>query len=151
VAHLDRRVFRLTGASLVASAIFLLLTVRVAISFIHDLGNDHALAAFSGLLTGAGLFLAVRSVWMSVVAAPAGLTARNLFRTHHVLWEHIDHFEYGRKDPLPLVGIAVLRDGRRIGLSAIQPPNPLFRPRNSFARESIDALNAYRTAIVGEA
>jgi hypothetical protein len=140
----SRRVFRLgtTNAvgALVLAAIGLL---GAGLAALHQANEGHAAAAAIFLAwTAIALFLAVRTLLWAVVVEPEVIIARGILRTIKIPWSEIDHFELGRKDPqISPIGIAVLRDGTRIGLTAIQRPNPLFRPGNRFAPDSVEALN----------
>jgi hypothetical protein len=71
-----------------------------------------------------------------------GVRIVNMTRTVFVRWEEIGKFSVGRHGLLPKVGIAELRDGRQIGMWAIQGPNPVTRPNNRNAEHLIDGLNA---------
>lgn len=75
-----------------------------------------------GSVSGAALALiAVRNWRLSIVATPAGLTFRNLWRTHAFTWDEVD-------DVLPGVDEVVLRlkGGREVTASAFsRPPGSL--------------------------
>lgn len=84
-------------------------------------------------------FLLRVPVW-GIVTTERFLKIRNILRTYVVRWDDVEQFELGRHDPWPCVGIAVLKDGRRVPITAIQPAYP-WSPANKFARRTIPALN----------
>jgi hypothetical protein len=126
----------------VGAAGIILISIYPFVAGVSNLtSGDTGIAVFMLILSVAGVFIAVRLGLVNVVALPEVLYVRNTFRKLAIPWTEIDHFELGRNDPFAIVGVAVLRNGRRVTLHAIQPPNRLGRPRNRFAEEAIDSLN----------
>ena len=65
----------------------------------------------------------------------------NPLRSLNVPLAEVTHFSIGRHGVFPLVGLAHLEDGTKIGMWGIQAPNPLLRSRNRSAQRIIDELN----------
>ena len=81
-------------------------------------------------------FPAFRYPRHGVITTSAGVVVRNIFKTHVLAWSDIERFELARHKPWPMVGVAVLTDGRRIPMTGIQNA-----PASRFARRTIEALN----------
>lgn len=73
-----------------------------------------AMAIFGGSV----LFVGIRIARIRITLQSDGLTVVNLFRTEKVSWGNLDRFELREGASW---AYAVLRDGTRIGLSAVQP------------------------------
>jgi hypothetical protein len=71
-----------------------------------------------------------------------GVRIINKGRTFLVAWEDIDHFTLGRHGLVRRVGIAALRDGRRVPIWGIQGPNAATRRDDIAAERLIAAMNA---------
>jgi hypothetical protein len=67
-----------------------------------------------------GWYLAFRTAIQGVLVDGSGVLIRNALRSHRIEWQEVDHFEYGRCDPWPRIGVTVLRSGRRIGMVSLQ-------------------------------
>jgi hypothetical protein len=83
------------------------------------------------LLAAVFTVLAVRSLRGGVFAAEEYLQVRNLFRTQALPWSEVARFTMGLFPVLryPSADV-VLKDGRRIRMTMLAPPNPRFRPNN---------------------
>ncbi len=71
-----------------------------------------------------------------------GVRIVNVGRTFAIAWEDIERFTLGRHGLISGVGIAELRDGRRVAMWGIQGPNAQTRRDDVGARRLIGALNA---------
>ncbi len=90
---------------------------------VHEAGQGDPVVAsvvVDAIFMLAFLVPAVRFPWHGVLASPAGLVVRNIFKTHRVTWSEIARFEIGRCDPWPQVGVVVLQSGCRIPMTALQ-------------------------------
>lgn len=100
-------------------AAFTVLLVDVARSG-KGVAGTVVLVLLVGGTAALGWYLAFRTAMQGVLADGAGVLIANGLRSHRLRWEEIDHFEYGRCDPWPRVGVAVLRSGRRIAMVSLQ-------------------------------
>jgi len=71
-----------------------------------------------------------------------GVRVVNTRRTFLLRWNDIERFSLGRYGLLREVGIAELRDGRRVGIWGIQGPNAVRRRSTVSAKRLIGAMNA---------
>ena len=62
-------------------------------------------------------------------------------RSRLLLWTEIEHFSIGRHGLLRGVAVAELRDGRRVGIWAIQGPNAARRRSTAGVEQLIRAMN----------
>jgi hypothetical protein len=85
--------------------------------------------------------LVVRSLRGGAFAAEAHLQVRNLFRTQTFPWSEVSRFTMGLFPVLryPSADV-VLKDGRRIRITMLAPPNPGFRPNNKEAEILLEKL-----------
>jgi hypothetical protein len=97
------------------------------------------LLVMSTILFVAFLVPTLRYPRHGVVATRDQLVIRNILKTHIVDWDDVDRFELGRYDPWPKVGIAVLRNGKRIPMTGVQ-----WRPATPYAERAVAALNQER-------
>jgi hypothetical protein len=83
------------------------------------------------LLAAVFAVLAVRSLRGGVYVNSGLLRIRNLFRTQTVAWSEVSRFTMGL---FPFIRYpsadVVLKDGRRIRMTMLAPPNPRWRPNN---------------------
>jgi hypothetical protein len=83
------------------------------------------------LLAAVFAVLAVRSLRGGVYVNSRLLRIRNLFRTQTVAWPEVSQFTMGL---FPVIRYpsadVVLKDGRRIRMTMLAPPNPRWRPNN---------------------
>lgn len=83
-------------------------------------GKQTVLLVIDALLMLGFLAPALRCPWHGVIVSPKQVVVRNIMRTHRVMWGDIERFEIARYDPWPQVGVVVLRNGRRIPMTALQ-------------------------------
>src|SRR5262249_51249156 len=97
-------------------------SLSAAVHGFTDLAEGYGALGVILLVTSAiGLSLALRFLTVGVIARRDAIVIRNALLTTRVPWGEIDHFEIGKKDPYNWpVGIAVRRNGRRVGMLAIQ-------------------------------
>jgi hypothetical protein len=83
------------------------------------------------LLAAISAVLAVRSLRGGAHVDDRLLRIRNIFRTQVVEWSEVSRFTMGLFPVLryPSADV-VLKDGRRIRMTMLAPPNPRFRPNN---------------------
>ncbi|MGH2716911.1 MAG: PH domain-containing protein [Thermoleophilaceae bacterium] len=93
------------------------------------------------LIVAPGIWLGLRTARARIRIEDGGVRITNVLRTVVVPWEAVDRFSIGPRGLLPRVGIAELRNGRRITIWGIQGPNPLTRPKPGEAEEIIEELN----------
>lgn len=98
-----------------------------------------AIVVLAGAVAVLGWYLAVRMAIQGVIADEKGVLIRNGLRSHRLRWDEIDHFEYGRCDPWPRIGLAVLRSGRRIAMVSLQRGYI-----SHFPEQAVEALNSER-------
>jgi hypothetical protein len=83
------------------------------------------------LLAAVFAVLAVRSLRGGVYVNSRLLRIRNIFRTQTVPWSEVSRFTMGL---FPFIRYpsadVVLKDGRRIRMTMLAPPNPKWRPNN---------------------
>jgi hypothetical protein len=81
---------------------------------------------------------AVRYPGHGVAVTPTDFVIRNIFRTHTVPRSEVERFELTRYWRFwTLIGVAVLKDGRRIPMTGVQ-----FALAIKFAQNTVAALNA---------
>jgi hypothetical protein len=102
-----------------------------------------AVAALEALVLAAFLIPALRYPRNGVVASSEQLVIRNIYRTHVLGWHEIDHFEMASYGAWPRIGVAVLKDGRRVPMTGIQSGLA-----SRFATRTVAALNT-RLGTVG--
>ena len=71
-----------------------------------------------------------------------GVRVVNTRRAVLLRWNDIERFSLGRHGLLREVGIAELRDGRRVGIWGIQGPNAVRRRSTPSAQRLVGAMNA---------
>jgi hypothetical protein len=95
-------------------------------------------------MTGALLLVAllVKGYRVAVLVREDGVIVRNFFRTFTLRWDEIERFEMGRRKWVGApIGIACLKGGRRVQISAIEAVNPTFRPNHRLHEQLLAALN----------
>lgn len=119
-----------------ATLIFLVLSLE---SIEKD--NGAVLITFGFVLFAIFLVPAARCIFYGVVVTESEVRVRNILRTHVLAWDEIDRFELTKYDPWPLIGVAVLKTGRRIPMAGIQ-----WALLSHFAKDTVSALNDQLTA-----
>ncbi|GGV45422.1 hypothetical protein GCM10010495_73710 [Kitasatospora herbaricolor] len=107
--------YRLAGVVLAVIGIVLAVSDRSVIARFPDRDSTWRIALYTAMLAGG-----IRVLTMRVVATADTLTVRNLLRTHVLPWEAVAGFA------LESSLVVELKDGRRIGCSAV-PPTGLDR------------------------
>jgi hypothetical protein len=160
VAHVQRRSSILGSVDanerrLVRRENVLVLTVIFAVSFFYWMftandspsGLDTPEPAWvaSGVVGMAiSAVLAVRSWRLGVYLNGSSLTVRNLLSTRQVEAEQVTSIVMAR---VPIMGTPipalVLKDGRTIRMTAVEPPNTQTRPKNQDAQGAMSALHQW--------
>jgi hypothetical protein len=86
---------------------------------------------------GAGAEL-VRSLRMGLVVGDDELVVRNVGTTRRIPLAEVDHLEVVRS---PWIAAVVRKDGRRVRVSALSPPSPAFRARNTEAQRVVTEID----------
>jgi hypothetical protein len=137
------RVFRTRSQNVVAWAAAAVIVVAGFGECVAVSADGHAIPGVPLIIVVTLPFLAVcvRGGMTGVWANARGVKIVNLRRTIDLDWDEVSRFSLGRVGLLPKAGIAEVRDGSRIGIWAIQGPNPATRPNHRSAELLIDALN----------
>ncbi len=122
VTRADSKIYRNRGSDAAVWVIVAFAALYFLTRVINDIDQHEqvGLVVFDGLLTIAFAIPAVRYPWHRVIARPERLVIRNITRTHSVAWDDVVEFQLTRHDPWPRVGVAVLRTGQRIPMTALQ-------------------------------
>jgi hypothetical protein len=98
--------------------------------------------ARAAVVAGAGLAVAgtglVRSLRMGLVVGDDELVVRNVGTTRRIPLAEVDHLEVVRS---PWIAAVVRKDGRRVRVSALSPPSPAFRARNTEAQRVVTEID----------
>ncbi|MFE4599394.1 PH domain-containing protein [Kitasatospora indigofera] len=125
---------RFAGAVFAVIGIALAVADRSVIAGFPDRDSTWRIALYAAMLAGGVRFSAMR-----VAATAETLTVRNLLRTHVLRWEAVAGFA------LESSLVVELRDGRRIGCSAIQPTGlDRMAGRKGYAGSTAELLEARR-------
>ncbi len=133
----------------------LVLTAIFAVSFFYWMftANDSSsgvdrpepvwvAAGVAGMAISAAL--AVRSWRLGVYLNGSSSTVRNLLRTWHVDAEEVASIVTER---VPIMGTPIpalmLKDGRTIRMTAVEPPNTRTRPKNQDAQSAMSSLQQW--------
>ena len=100
----------------------------------------------TGVLTALIATAGYRFVTTRVVTSQDGVLIRNVWRTHRLAWERVDHFslvtaEVGR-NAFPDTGVAICRDGREVPMHGVA----LARISGGGEREAVAHLIAQLNA-----
>lgn len=99
------------------------------------------------LLTAGVLYVAYRLPPTAVLVRSEGLLVRNVLQTSEVSWSEIEGFDTAFKPLQGRVGVAVLRSGQRLPLSALQAGNPFVsRDYTGELTAALDELERHRPA-----
>jgi hypothetical protein len=89
----------------------------------------------------AGLLIAssIRVVNLGVLVTEDHLRIRNFFITRHLQWSEIEKFSFGQLRIFPAIGIATLRDGRKVAITGI-----------SYGRTARKGVRANAASVIAE-
>lgn len=119
---MENGVFRNRLSDAVVWVLMAFATLYFLTSIVEDAerGKPVVLLALDALLLLGFLIPAIRYPLHGVIVSPTEVVVRNIMKTHKIAWNNIERFEIARHDPWPQVGVAVLRNGRRIPMTALQ-------------------------------
>jgi hypothetical protein len=108
-------------------AVLELMVASVFVAPLLGAGPDHVGpgdAVALALLAAPWLVLAWRTLRLGVIVRPEGIVVRNVLHTRRVPWADIERFALGTwRGPGGFAcGVARLRDGGRVTLTALNPP-----------------------------
>ena len=90
--------------------------VLLAIGYTANTGGLEFVSLILAVLLAA---LSVRGILAGVRVEQDAISIRGILSTHRVPWSELDGFSFGPLGMFPAVGIARLRDGRELAMSAI--------------------------------
>lgn len=87
----------------------------------HGASSTSATAGRVFAFVSAGLLIAssVRMLTLGVLTTNDHVRIRNFFITRNLQWSEIEEFSFGQLRIFPAIGIATLRDGRKIAITGI--------------------------------
>jgi hypothetical protein len=122
------------GIILAVIGLVLAVADRSVIAGFPDRDSAWRIALYAALVAGG-----IRTFMIRVVASAEALTVRNLLRTHVLPWDAIAGFDLGASL------VVELKDGRRIGCSAVQPTGlERMTGRKGYAGTTAELLDARR-------
>lgn len=121
-AKVENAVFRNRMSDAVVWVFMAFATLYFLTSLVRDAerGKPAVLVVLDALLMLAFLIPAIRYPLHGVIVSPTEVVVRNIIKTHKIAWNDIERFEIARHDPWPQVGVAVLRNDRRIPMTGLQ-------------------------------
>lgn len=141
--------FRLANAVVCAMMAFTALYFLVEAN--KTLGRGNSAGIVNVVFMVPFLLAALRFPLNGIVVTPNEVKIRNITKTHVVRWGEIDRFELGRYKLWPQIGVAVLRDGRRIPMTGVQAVRYDWSPATRHAKRTIVALTRRLAESRGEA